>query len=476
MPSRPLILRGPALFRERELRLIEQTAMRILEEVGIEISHPDLGARARRHGFQFHSAHVRLPRQQVSAFIEETRQGRRRHRPHRVPPATEPASLSLSISSYPQHVHDPDTDQVVPFTSERLIEATKLVAMLSDRGLSPAAPGCPVDVPPLLQPLLQYRIAVENLHGAPGPVDAKHIESLPYIMEMADAVGHPIRSLPIYVFSPLRLGGESLSAAMEFESRLQGVFVSSMPSAGCTAPVRPAEAFALAVAEVIGSALILCDCLSIEVGWAISLYPFDLRGMAMSFGSPESLLFQAASSEVNAYFHGEDWWPAVGNIHTLAKQPGPQAAEKMSIMLAGALWGGRYFDSAGSLSLDELFSPVQLLLDIEIKDHVERLIAGLDTGVDSDACLSDVRDGIEQGFLGLERTVDHYQALCWHPRLFERCFLGPWQAAGCPPLERQARQMIRELIAQHDYQPQAETAAALEGIYRRAERELAGAR
>jgi hypothetical protein len=36
--------------------------------------------------------------------------------------------------------------------------------------------------------------------------------------------------------------------------------------------------------------------------------------------------------------------------------------------------------------------------------------------------------------------------------------------------------MIRDLTAQHNYKPPADAAAALEHIYRRAERELAGTR
>lgn len=473
MPSRTLQLKRPALFRERELRLIEQSALRILDEVGIDISHPELAERARRRGFQFHGDRVRLPNQQVSAFIDETRRGRGSHRAYRVPTGTEPVRLSLGISGYPQHVHDPESGEVVPFTSARLVEATKLVAMLGERGVSPAVPGCPVDVPPPLQPLLQYRIAIENLPGGVGPVDAKHVESLPYIMEMAEAVGQQIRSLPVYVFSPLRLGGESLTAVMAFETRLTSVTVGAMPAAGCTAPVRPAEGFALAAAEVIGSALILRECLPVEVGWGISLYPFDLRGMAMSFGSPESLLLQAASSEVDAYFRGTDWWQAVGNIHTLAKEPGPQAAaEKMSVMLAGALWGGRHFDSAGSLSLDELFSPVQLLVDTEVKDHVERLIRGLDTGCDVEACLKDVGDGSEHGFVGLERTLDRYQELYWHPRLFERRFLGPWLSAGSPSFTDRARETAAGLVSQHTFELAPDLRAELDRIYQTAEREL----
>jgi len=475
LSSRPFTTRRPALFRQRELQAIEAAALRILEEVGIEISHPALEGRARGAGFRFENGRVRLARQQVLSFIEEGRRGQSAHRRDRVRGSAEPPRLTLGISGYPQHVRDPDSGQVVPFTSARLIEATKLVAMLRDRGVYKAVPGCPVDVPPALQPLLQYRIGIENLQPAPGPVDAKHLETLPYVMEMADVVGHPIRSLPIYVFSPLRLGGESLSAVMSYESQLESVHVGAMPAAGCTAPVPPAEGFALAAAEVIGAALILSECVSPEVHWGLSLYPFDLRGMAMSFGSPESLLFQAASSEVDAHFRGTDWWPGVGNIHTLAKEPGPQAAaEKMGIMLSGALWGARHFDSAGSLSLDELFSPVQLLVDVELKDHVERVVSGLDTGCDVEACLKEVREGLGQGFAGLDRTLDRYQELYWHPRLFERRFLGPWETAGSPSLEGQAREMARQLIARHEYQPPAEVRAELDRIYRRAERELSG--
>lgn len=475
MRARPFTTRRPALLRERELEAIGEAALRVLEEIGIEISNADLQARARSRGFRLENGRLRLPRRQVSAYLEEARSGGRGRR-RSLRPAPDPTALTLGISGYAQRLHDPETGRIVPLTSAGLVEATRLVAVLRDCGLSAAVPGCPVDVPPALQPLLQYRIAVENLPGGTNPVDPKHVESLPYIMEMADVVGHPIRSLPVYVFSPLRLGGESLGAVMAYQSRLERVVVAAMPAAGWTAPARPAEAFAVAAAEVIGSALILRECLGMGVDWAISLYPFDLHGMAMSFGSPESLLLQAASSEVEAYFRGTDWWPAVGNIHTLAKEPGAQAAaEKMGIMLTGALWGGRHFDSAGSLSLDEVFSPVQLLVDIELKGHVQRVVEGLETGCNVEACLADVQEALDQGFAGLERTVRHYRDLYWHPELFERRFLGPWEAAGSRRLEERARQTIAKLIMQHDYQPPADVAAELERIYRRAESELAAA-
>ena len=477
MAARPFRLTRPALFSARELERIEGAALRILEQVGIGVAHPELAARAKRQGFRLEGGRVRLARGQVARFLEEARGGKPAPRRQPAPKETEPARLTMGVSIYPQSVHDPATDQVAPFTAARLVEATKLVDMLGERGLQPGVPGCPVDVPPALQVVRQYRIGAENLRGWRGPVDAKALESLPYVMEMSEALGQPLRGLPVYVFSPLKLAGESLSAVMALEERLHSVHVGSMPAAGATAPVRPAEAFASATAEVVGSALILGECIKPEVHWSVGVDPFDLRGMAMSFGSPESLLFQMASSEVNAYLHGRPWWPAAGNVHTLAKLPGEQAAaEKASIMTVGALLGARGFGSAGTLSLDEVFSPVQLLVDLEIKDHVERLLRGLDTALDVEACVQDVQEGVGRGFVGLDRTLDQYQRAYWHPRLFERRFLGPWQAASCPTLSRQAQQMAQELVARHDYELAPDLRAEIERIYRRAERELAGRR
>jgi trimethylamine:corrinoid methyltransferase-like protein len=297
---------------------------------------------------------------------------------------------------------------------------------------------------------------------------------MPYIMDRADILGQPIPGLPVYVFSPLKLAGESLTAVMAYESRLESVGVSSMPAAGSTAPVRPSEALALAAAEVIGSAMILRHCIKVQVHWGIGVHPFDMRDMAMSFGSPEALLFEMASSEVNAYFHGRPWSPAVGNIHTLAKLPGPQAAaEKATIMALGALWGVTEFHCAGALSLDEVFSAIQLMADIEIKDHVQRLMRGLETGCDAEAVVADVKEGLEGGFMGTERTLDLYRDLYWHPHLFERRFLASWQSGGSPTFNEVARETCRELLTEYDYEPPTEVRREIERIWARAEEELA---
>jgi trimethylamine:corrinoid methyltransferase-like protein len=107
------------------------------------------------------------------------------------------------------------------------------------------------------------------------------------------------------------------------------------------------------------------------------------------FGSPEAYLLGQFSAEIESFYSP---WRAncIGHesagILVRANYPGAQAsAEKAGLMTAGALVEARSFSGAGILSLDEVFSAEQLLVDLELRTSVQRLVAGLnldDAGVD----------------------------------------------------------------------------------------------
>jgi trimethylamine:corrinoid methyltransferase-like protein len=115
-----------------------------------------------------------------------------------------------------------------------------------------------------------------------------------------------------------------------------------------------------------------------------SLGPFalDLRYGTTVFGSPKACLLGHLSAEIES-FYGP--WRAYGighasaGIRVQANSPGAQdSAEEASLMAAGALMEARSSSGAVILSLDEVFSAEQLPLDLEIRDSVQRPIAGLD--------------------------------------------------------------------------------------------------
>jgi len=473
MNAHPWVVSRPPLLGLAQLQRIEEAVIRILEEVGIAVLESEVLASLRSKGFAVRDNRVRIEGHLVREFLESER-SRHGNRFSPEPAVPEPAGpeIRLSLNPYAQGVHDLATDRIGPFTTERLIEATRLVDVL---GL-PGIPGCPVDVPPALQPLVQYWVAAVYNRAGGSPVDPKSRATLPYLMEMAEALGHPLRSLPIYVFSPLTLGGESLKCVLEFQDRLTSASVSDMGSVGGSLPLTLGHAVALAVAEVIGSVLLLREIVDLPLFWSIRLCPLDLRSLAMVLGSPEDFLLQLVNAEANAYFHGTPWDPALSSIHTNAKLPGPQACvEKASIMTAGALWGSRHFGTAGSLSLDEVFSAEQLLYDLEIRDHVQRLVRGLEGDCDPEQCLQEVREGLEQkGFVGLESTARGYPQFYWHPRLFERQFLAAWEREGAPTIRRRAQAQVHELLRQPSFELDGDRRRELDRLLARARRDLGG--
>jgi trimethylamine:corrinoid methyltransferase-like protein len=474
MAALPLVLNRPPLLRAQDLERIEEAMVRLLEQTGIRVPDDALREQLAKLGFLARDDRVCIDPQTARGFLAEERK-RNGDCFGPAQPRDLPREITVYVSPYPQHVHDPETDRVVPFTVERLVEATKLLDVLSERGVTSNPPGCPTDPPPALQPVMQYLVAATHSRQGRQPPDPKAEATFPYVAEMAEVLGQPIRHLPVYVFSPLTLAGESLRCVLRFRDRVSAIGVNSMPAPGSTAPIDVGDALAQAAAEVVGSVILLREVVGLPVHWHVSIHPVDLRTMAMVFGSPESALFELASRELNAYLHGAQWTPWADNMHTNAKLPGAQAcAEKSSLMTLGALLGGRHFGAAGTLSLDEVFSAEQLLYDLEIKDHVERLVDGLDAATDPECCVEAVAEGVRAGgFAGLDRTLQAHREVYWHPRLFDRDFVGGWQARGSPDIRERTRALIAELIAGHTYRLAEELQAELERIAAKAKADLA---
>jgi trimethylamine:corrinoid methyltransferase-like protein len=458
-----------------ELERIEEGALRLLERVGIAVLDEGLLQWLRARGFRVDGNRFFVDPGRTGRFLDEERQRNGRAFPEGpLAPEAGAPKLSLSLNPYAQFVHDLETDRIVPFTMERLIEATKVVDVLHERGLCSSPPGCPTDMPAPVQPVAQYWVSATYSRQGRWPVDPKSLAAFPYVMEMAEILGHPLRHLPVYVFSPLTLGGESLTCALRFRDKVSSLHVCSMPSVGATAPVQVGDAFALAAAEVIGSALALREALELPVGWAVALFPCDFASMAMVFGSPEAELFQLASPEVDAYFHGTRWAPAGGTVHTMAKLPGAQAcAEKAAVLAVNALLGQRTFTGAGALSLDEVFSAEQLLYDLEIKDHVEGLLSGLDADCVPERCVAEVTEALRRNsFAALESTAWACRAQ-WRPLLFERSFLASWRSAGAVTARQRTCAEVRRLLRRHEYELDPELQRALDDVFARAKHELA---
>ncbi len=470
---------APLRFSREELMSLDQAARVhelakcILQRIGLEIRHTETLERLQAEGFHVNDARVLFEPAVVEEYVDEMRRWIASQ--PAPPPTSDDGRLTLSVSSYSLYVHDIKSDCVVPYTTDCLIEMCKLVDTLAADGVRGAPPGIPTDEHPDLQPIAQYYIAALYARQGATPVDPTSAETVNYLLDMAEVMGQPVHSLPVYMPSPLRLGGESLDVVLACVDRLSHIRVSSMPSTGATAPLHPFGALVLAAAELIGGMVAVRVLTNKPTTFSVGIFPFDLRAGAMVFGSPENMLFQMLGADFNR-FYGWDWGRGPDNIHVMAKLPGGQsAAEKAAIMVLGAFLGARGFGCAGTLSLDEIFSPEQLLLDCEIRDWVQRAIEGIWMGEEAVSdWTAEIRAGVERGFMGLDSTLDHYKRHVWYPRHFERGAIGPWLEKGQPRLSDRLKDEARRRIAAHDFELDAVRCREIERIYRAARKTVGG--
>jgi trimethylamine--corrinoid protein Co-methyltransferase len=460
-------------------------AKRILEEVGIEVPAGRIQERLKAKGFRTKGNRVLFD----PAIVEEHVDKMRTWIASQPPPSTmgddqmfvafpptqfqelDDGRLSLCVSPASQYVHDLETDRVVPYTIDRLIQMCKLVDSLADDRVLGAPPGTPPEVHPDLQPLAQYCIAALYARQRVRLVYPISIKTAGHLFEIAEVMGTPFNTLPVFMTSPLRLADESLDVVLAYSDRVSHIWIGNMPLTGATAPAFPFGALAQAAAELMAGLVIVGSLTNKPAVFRVGIFPFDLRAVAVVFGTPESMLFQLLCRDFNQYYG----WPRIlapQNIHVMSKLPDSQcAAERSAIMTLGAFLGARYFECAGVLGLDEVFSPAQLLIDCEMRDWVQRAVCGLDLGEEGvNDWLLEITKGLDHGFLALGSTMDSYkQGDVWFPQRFQRGATGPWLSKGQPRIGERLREEVKERIATHNYELDADRRREIERIYRSAQ-------
>jgi trimethylamine:corrinoid methyltransferase-like protein len=466
----------PIALPREELDQIRESMFRILEEVGITVLNDKLREKLKNLNFSVNDKRVCIEQRTVRDFLElESSYNGQLYRKRSWSVAAEEGPFTLRVNDYIQNIHDLKTNQIVPFTTDSLIQMTMLLDVLHDRGVVTSPPGLPPDVSAPLGPVLQYWVAASYSRQGRWPVDPKTMKSFPYIREMSEVLGCPLKDLDVWVISPLTLGGESLEAVLYYADQLEFVRVANMGSIGSTLPIKIGDAFAVSLAEVIGSTILLREVLDIPLIWDTYVCPTDFRSAAMVIGSPESMLLELLTAQVNSFMHGQMGNPSPClSIMTMAKLPGAQScAEKASAMTAGVLYGQREFKYGGSLALDEVFSAEQLLYDLEIKDHAQRIAGGMKGDCDPGRCLTDVKEAIYQGtFLGLDSTLDSFRKYFWDPKLFERNSLSSWKTQGGRGIRDRSREMVRKLIRQHEFGLDRDVQRQVDKVLDRAKNEL----
>ena len=119
----------PRLLTADQLERIHEAAVNILDRVGMRVMSAEAMAAARQAGLRVREERVLFD----PSLVEEFTQARGMVAEQDDPP--DHTEITLAPCQYATHMVDPETDQVVPFTTARLVEAAKLADTLVPLGV-----------------------------------------------------------------------------------------------------------------------------------------------------------------------------------------------------------------------------------------------------------------------------------------------------------------------------------------------------
>jgi len=221
-----------------------------------------------------------------------------------------------------------------------------------------------------------------------------------------------------------------------------------MPSFGANTPMNLVAAYAQAVAETLGGAILFEALTGVPTDFGTNVFPFDFYDLSMPFGTPEKLLLEWINMEVSARIGGGEFTgPVCADIHTNAPYCGIQACIEKSILASAAVMSGaNIFYCSGTLGMDELFSPVQLLLDLEMLDHLNKIVNGMPNDAYNGDLIEEIRAGLDNGYFMSERTADNMLGYIWHSKLFTRkSFVANLKQPGLTEVEK-AKEKVKEIM------------------------------
>jgi len=122
--------------------------------------------------------------------------------------------------------------------------------------------------------------------------------------------------------------------------------------------------------------------------------------------------------------------------------------------------------------MDEIFSPAQFIIDMEIARYVQRVVDGVTWEGSANDIAKTIAEGAAEGnFLTHPTTLQMLPHMFESP-LFRRDNVDQWRAAGQPTTERLALERARQAIESYTYQPPRGAQADLDRIFEKACRAL----
>ncbi len=446
---------------ERDMQRIYETALDILEHIGIGDPIPEILRYALPGGcYQDEKGRLRFPRALVEDLIDVSAKS---YVAHGVDPAHDceisAKRVYFSTSGESVSILDHEKRSFRPTTMVDLYDAARLVDSLEHIhmfGQPFIAAEYSEDIYVHDVNIAYAELAGTRKHFSLGIAEVDHIEPLvalydAYLGEEGGFLKRPFCTFGgCPIVSPLRFGADNAQVLVKLaELGLTGD-IAVAPQAGATAPAVLAGTLAQCFAETL-SCLAVMNLVRPGSTLNFGMWPFisDLRTGAFSGGSGEEALVMAASAQLCNHF---GFITSMASGMTDAKVMDAQAGyEKAITTTALALTGvnllAAYPGIVGSL-LGQSFEG--MVIDNDMLGNVQRLLRGIEV-TEETLSYEIIKDTVHGAghYLGHSQTLDLMQKEYLYPEVADRRTAGEWEVTGKEDISELAFQKVKRILSSY---------------------------
>ncbi len=449
------------------LSTMHEAVVKVLEETGLECQHqPTIDALTSQPGVRFEAGRLKFSRDLIEETIAGARAAGKKRKPEE--------RLRVSAPWNCFNIIDMESGEIRPSTAADAVEMLKLVASCNDSG---PAPVYPCDLDDRIQILWLEKACLENTAGFGGEILTHDLETIKWLGEMYQVVGRRYQLSMQVTISPLRLDHLALETYWRLKDDdlvTPGLSLCPIPVGGLTAPYFPSGLLVQGVAESLGGLIVtrLLGAVPPDTWLSLRVDFGDMRDMTVAYSLPENVMIQVLLRDAAEHFSG--FRHDTIYLNTNAKQPDAFAAvDRMAYLMMLALAGYRHFClGAGQLSMDEVFSPAQFILDNEMARYVERVLGGLPWEGDAEAIAGVIAEGAAEGnFLAHDTTLEALPDM-FDSLLFRRSNIDRWRSDGGRTIVEEALDRARAAIADYEFRLEDSVQAELDATFEKACRSL----
>lgn len=425
------------VLTEKEIVKIENDMFDIFEKIGFKIESEEVRRLLLSDSVKADGEVVYFSRKYIKNFLDESEKV-----------LTDfSKQIECYAGAYPQHYLDHDAALPVSHTMQSLKNMTILADRLKNIDSIYGCMGVPDDVPKktvqLYQRLVSWKYTgkshKEDLFSTSifkeGFGGVSSIDLCPFVLEMGNIMAAEEGGKcsdycfgDLQLISPLKFSKIQADILIYLYKNGCRCSLGSILSLGGTAPITIEDALPLQLAETL-----FCNIIEriffgkkyLEI--SNSMTPLDMRNGLFFYGRPELSMTNLAMGQL-ARRYGAIF--VCNSFLCDAKVPSSEAGMQKTISaVASVLAGAKGFGCAGLLSVDEVGSPIQLIIDDEFAGALKRFAGGEEFEGQADVISMLKSVGHGGHFIALEHTVNNFKKN-WEPNLFSRNMLSGWKSIG----------------------------------------------